>query len=81
MIETEFKTLMHCGLYVDVNLLSKGIYTTSQPFIYPKETTIDGLIERGKQMKTMGGINFLPDVYFENLKQCKLVPIAIIAIH
>jgi hypothetical protein len=39
MIETEFLALMHCGQYVDANLLEKGIYTTSKPFIYDKKTT------------------------------------------
>lgn len=33
MKETEFKALMHCGQYVDANLLEKGIYTCSKPFI------------------------------------------------
>ena len=39
---------MYCGQYVDVNLLEKGIYTCSKPFIYKKDETIGTIIERGR---------------------------------
>ena len=33
MKETNFKVLMHCGVYVDSNMLVKGIYECTKPFI------------------------------------------------
>jgi len=75
MLETEFKALMHCGMYVDANLLQKGIYTCDKPFIYSKDETIESMIERGKQMKDMTGASFIGDKYFESLQQCELVKI------
>ena len=77
MLETEFKALMHCGIFVDANLLGKGIYACEKPFIYFKDETIESMIERGKQMKDMTGALFLNEKYFEDLKQCELVPISI----
>jgi hypothetical protein len=77
MKETEFKALMHGGHYVDVNLLEKGIYTCSKPFIYSKEVTIEIMIEQGRMMKDMTGLCFMSERYFDNLKQCQLVPILI----
>ena len=73
MEETKFKILMHCGAYVDVNLLEKGIYTTKIPFLYSKDETIDLIIERGKAIKDMMGTQMILEKYFENLKQCQLV--------
>ncbi len=73
--ETEFKALMHCGQYVDANLLENGIYACEKPFIYSKDETIETMIERGKMMKDM--TSFISDRYFDNLKHCQLVPILI----
>ncbi len=73
MLETEFKALMHCGMYVDANLLQKGIYACDKPFIYSKDETIESMVERGKQMKDMIGESFIGDKYFESLQQCELV--------
>lgn len=75
--ETEFKALMHCGQYVDANLLEKGIYTCSKPFIYTKDETIETMVERGRMMKDMTEVSFISDKYFDSLKQCQLVPILI----
>ena len=77
MIETEFLALMHCGQYVDANLLEKGIYTTSKPFIYDKKTTIDGLKHQVSLMMDMMGQKFVSDKYLSNLEQCQLVPVNI----
>ena len=77
MLETEFKALMHCGMYVDANLLEKGIYTCDKPFIYSKNETIESMVERGRQMKDIAESSFISDKYFDNLKRCKLVPILI----
>lgn len=78
MNQTKFKTLMHCGHYVDVNLLEKGIYTTEKPYLYNCPETIESLIERGRQMKDMNGATFISERYFENLSQCKLVDVQIV---
>ena len=77
MIETEFLALMHCGQYVDANLLEKGIYTTSKPFIYDNKTTIDGLKHQASLMIDMMGQMFVSDKYLSNLEQCQLVPVKI----
>jgi hypothetical protein len=60
-------------MYVDANLLQKGIYTCDKPFIYSKDETIESMIERGKQMKDMTGVSFIGDKYFDSLQQCELV--------
>lgn len=75
MSETEFKALLHCGMYVDATLLQKGVYTCDKPFIYSKDETIESMIERGKQMKDITGASFITDKYFESLQQCELVKI------
>jgi hypothetical protein len=77
MIQTEFLALMHCGQFVDANLLEKGIYTCSKPFIYDKTTTIDGLKHQASLMIDMLGQKFVSDKYLSNLEQCQLVPINI----
>lgn len=74
-MNTEFKVLTHLGQYVDANLLTKGIYSASKPFIYPIDTTIELLIAMGQQMKDLAGNNFINEKYFECLNQCELIPI------
>ena len=77
MKETTFKALMHCGQYVDANLLEKGIYVCSKPFIYSKDETIEVMIERGRMMKDMTGASFISEKYFDSLKQCQLVDVSL----
>ena len=77
MLETEFKALMHNGVYVDAGLLYKGIYTCNKPCIYSKDETIESMVLAGKQMKDMGGEFFIGDKYFEHLQQCELVSITV----
>lgn len=77
MKETQFKALMHCGKYVDANLLNEGIYTTSRPYIYSKDDTIELMIKLGRTLEATIGGNFLSETYFDNLKQCQLAPIVI----
>ena len=74
MREPEFKVLTHCGEFVDVNLLEKGIYLTSKPYLYDKNETIEKMIESANIIKEM---RYISDEYFENLKQCKLVSVII----
>jgi len=78
MRETQFKVLVHLGQYVDINLLEKGIYLTSRPTLYDKDTTIDLIIEKGKDFKDMMGNHYLSDKYFESLKQCELVDVSLV---
>lgn len=72
MVKNKFKVLMYCGTYVDINRLSKGLYSTDKPHLYSFDTTIEFLIEAGKMMKDIIGQNFICDNYFENLKKCTL---------
>jgi len=82
MLETEFKALMRCGMYIDANLLEKGIYICEKPFIYSKNETIENMVKQGEQMKDMTEVSFISDKYFENLRQCDLVKIFLtLAIH
>lgn len=76
MNEKEFKILTHCGIYVDYNLLENGIYSTSKPYLFSKDETIDSLIEKGNLANSIGG--HFSDNYFENLKQCVLTNVSLI---
>lgn len=78
MKETKFKILMYCGIYVDSNLLDKGIYATQKPYLYSKYDTIESLIKYGENIKDMNGNGFISEKYFENLKQCQLVDITLL---
>lgn len=75
--EREFKTLMHCGRYVDANLLENGLYTCSKPFIYQKDKTIESMVKDAILLQELTGIGYITDRYFDNLKQCQLVSILI----
>lgn len=76
----KFKVLTHCNQYVDVNLLEKGIYVSSKPFIYGEDETIESIIERAENIKDLNDVLFISDKYFENLKQCELKEIYILDI-
>lgn len=77
MNETKFKILMYCGYFINPNLLENGIYMSERPNLYDKHETIESLIERGKMMKDINGINFISEAYFENLKKCQLVEVCL----
>lgn len=75
MKEAEFKVLMHSGYYVDVNLLHKGIYASNKPFMYSKNDTIESVIQNHRiVIKQLQMVSF-HESYFDNLKQCELVPV------
>lgn len=77
MKETNFKVLMYMDKYVDANLLYTGIYWRTVPNLYPKDDTIETLIERGRAIKDMDGNSLITEEYIQNLKECQLVPIVI----
>lgn len=77
MKEINFKTLMYMDKYVDANLLYTGIYWRTVPNLYPKDDTIETLIERGRAIKDMDGNSLITEEYIQNLKECQLVPIVI----
>lgn len=77
MREIEFKTLMHCGQYVNANLLESGIYTCPSPFIYDKYETIETLISKAVKVQDIMGKHHISERYFDSLKQCQLVSITI----
>ena len=79
-METEmfFKALMLNRSYVDVNMLVKGIYFTTKPFIYYESETIETLVERCIKNNTEVGGEIFSQNYIDNLKQCELVPVAIV---
>lgn len=77
MIETKFKVLMHCGIYVDANLLEKGIYETSKPTLYSYET-IEDLIEKWQEFQKLFGGDFPNKKVLKSLKQCQLVDVELL---
>ena len=78
MIQIELKVLTHLGQFIDANLLEKGIYSTSKPFIYNNSESIETLVKQGELMKDMTGNNFISEKYFENLKKCELTKYTLI---
>lgn len=78
MNETNFKILMHCGHYVDINLLEKGIYTTSKPYLFDKNETIEKMVKTAEDIQDKMGNWHFPEKYFESLKQCKLVDVQVL---
>jgi hypothetical protein len=79
-MEERYKALMYGFKFVEFGLLSGGIYTAVTPNLFEKDCTIDFLIERSNTNKDVCGNSFYTDVFFENLKKCKLVDVAIIKI-
>ncbi len=77
MEDTKCKALEHSGIWVNANLLEKGIYATEVPSLYGKGTTIDGLIEGAKMAKDSMGNTFVSDKYISNLSECSLVDVVI----
>ena len=64
------KVLMYGNIYVDVNLLYKGIYEINEPTIYRDSDTIESLSNTySKYVSTTAG---------ENIKKCKLVQCEIV---
>ena len=72
-----YKTLMYAGNYIDTSRLYQGIYSTNIPHIYPTDYTIEHLLESNKKIQEIIGKSNIPDSYFENIEQCKLVDIYI----
>jgi hypothetical protein len=77
MIKTKFKVLMHCGVYVDMTRLEKGIYASNMPYLYDLDNTIEDIDKVARRMVNISGNQFLNEKYFENLHKCKLVEISI----
>ena len=78
MRETQFKVLMYMENYVDYNLLGKGIYLTSRPILFNKDTTLELIEEQLKTVRDMSGCGFISEKYFENLKLCELVDVSLL---
>jgi len=78
MKETNFKVLMHCGIYVDANLLEKGIYEISKPTLYYKDETIETITEKVRSIQHEFGLTYITEHYIENLKQCQLVDVELL---
>lgn len=66
------------GVYVDINLLSQGIYTTSKPILLDRYDTIERMEERARKVVNMTGTQFVNEYYFENLRKCTLVDFELI---
>jgi len=78
MIETMFRVLMHSGRYVDTNLLEKGIYITSIPMLYSKNSTIEDLERQGRINLSYLSDLSISEKYFENLRLCELVDVSLV---
>lgn len=77
MRQTEFKVLMHINVYVDPNRLHMGIYESSIPTLYSNDTTIQDMIDRAMNVAKFTGNTLINQDYFDNLKQCQLVPVRV----
>ena len=77
MKEIKFKVLMYMGVFADALLLEKGIYGCTKPYIYSMDETMDTAIEKARKFQHMVTTGFITETYFENLKQCELVPVVI----
>jgi len=76
-MKTKFEVLMFGEEYIDANALTKGIYATDVPFVYPEGTTISMIEERGRDVIKQTGAQFVTEEYFVNLKKCKLITFVI----
>jgi hypothetical protein len=74
-MEEEFKVLMYGSIFVDINLLNKGIYRTRNPFLYDKDMTLEDLKNRAINMKDLSRGAFYEDPFLKNLMQCELVKV------
>ena len=77
MKEARFKTIMYQNQYVDVNLLEKGIYACSKPFLFDVNETIQSLINKAIDIQDKMGKHHISDSYFKNIKECDMVHIFI----
>jgi len=73
-----FKVLKFGRIYVDENLLSKGIYETNRPYIRSEDATIENII-----ITTRVALKFLNPLcdlssYIENIRQCELVEVELV---
>ena len=71
-----FKILVYGHIYVNISLLSKGIYETNIPHLYSSETTIELLIESYKNLEKNGYISSdIIKTSIENLSKCRLASV------
>ena len=79
MKNTKFKVLMHCGMYVNPDLLNNGIYCSPKPFLYDSDTTIESLIEESRDLEGHYFLSkmYFNDTYYDSLKQCELVEVTL----
>lgn len=77
MKQTKALALMYAGTFVDQTRLESGIYSKEIPTLYAEGNTMDSLVIFAKRMTDMHGKCFFSESYFENLNDCKLVPVSI----
>ena len=68
---------MYQNQYVDINLLGKGIYACSKPFLFDFNENIQSLINKAIDIQDKMGKHHIPDSYFKNLKECDMVHVFI----
>jgi hypothetical protein len=68
---------MYRNQYVNLDLLSKGIYACSKPHLFDMNETIQSLINKAYDIQDKMGEHHFTDSYFKNLKQCDMVHIFI----
>lgn len=74
--ERTFKVLMYGNIYVDMTVLTDGIYGTVYPKLHDKAFTIQTLIDQITVVES----KFKPDTFkqvFENLRKCTLVEVTL----
>lgn len=74
MKPVKYKALTHAGVFVNEQMLGKGIYASHLPKLYTSTETIEHLIEFADQVRSMSD-GIVTDAYIENLAKCKLTDV------
>lgn len=77
-MEQTFKILKYGRIFVDPNMLYKGIYESKTPALYPIELTIEKLTQQYNDMSKLHGLDFDVSTVIENLSKCTLQEVKLI---
>lgn len=69
-----YKVITYANTFINYDMLGEGIYSTSLPILFSKETTIEYLVETF--MKFENNSNY-GKIFTENLLKCELKEITL----
>ena len=70
----EFLALMHGGIFIDPNMLRKGLYEKDVPVLYREDTSINHLVQLAENLELQG---LKIGNYIDNVRKCQLVPVSL----